>query len=159
MSPMTPAVAGPQWMPIRSRGARPPSGGWRPIASSMASASRPVATAPSRPAAVEAGRRHVAVADGLDLLDAVALAQPVEDADQLIEEIDDLLGRQVMRRFGEADEIGEHHAERLDAIGDALLARFQALGDRRRHDRADERVGAVVLCCNWSSVRRSADKA
>ena len=111
----------------------------------MANASRPIATAPSRSASVKAGRRHVAVADGLDLFDAETLAQPIEDADQLIEEIDDLLGRQLMRRFGETDEVGEHHAERLDAIGDALLPRFQAIGDRRRHDRGDERVGAVVL--------------
>ena len=51
----------------------------------------------------------------------------------------------MMRRLGESDEIGEHHAERLDAVGDALLPRFQTVGNRRGHDRADQRVGAVIL--------------
>ena len=47
VSPMTPAVAGPQWMPMRSRILRPSSGGWRSIISAIATAKRPIATPPS----------------------------------------------------------------------------------------------------------------
>ena len=83
------------------------------------------------PAAVEAGGRHVAVADGLDLLDAVTLAKLVEGAHQPVQEIHDVIRRQVVRRVGEIDEIGEHHAQGLDPVGDALfLAGFEPLRDR-----------------------------
>ena len=156
MSPMTPAVAGPQWMPMRScrravaerrlaaddieHRERKPSDRDRALAA----------------AAVEAGGRHVAVADGLDLVDAILFAQPVEDAHQAIEIIDDLVGRQVMRRLREVDEIGEHDAKRLDPVGNPLLfAGFQALRDRRRHHRGDQRLGAVVLV-SAARARRAA---
>ena len=111
---MTPAVAGPQWMPMRSRSLRPPSGGCCPITSIIASASRPIATAPSAGLAIEPCRRHVAVADGLDLFDAVLLAQRIEGAHQAVEE-----SRRPARAAAACatavnpDQIGEHHAEHL----------------------------------------------
>ena len=49
-----------------------------------------------------------------------------------------------MRGGREADEIGEHHAQGLDAVGDARLARLQPRRDRVRHDGADQRLGALM---------------
>ena len=121
VSPITPAVAGPQWMPTRSLSLRRPSGGWRSITSIIASASRP--TRPRRrPRAVEAARRHVAVADGLDLVDLIAFAQLIERAHEPIEKVDDLLGGKIVRRRREAGEVREHDAEHVDLVGDARFA-------------------------------------
>ena len=155
MSPMTPAVAGPQWMPTRSLSFRPPSGGWRSI--DLHHRQREPTDrhgAGGGRATVKAARRHVAVADGLDLVDPVALAQLVERAHQPIEKVDDLLGGKVVRRRGEAREVGEHDAEHLDPVGDALFAsRLQPRRDRLRHDRRDQSLGARMLVLQRDSRR------
>ena len=97
MSPITPAVAGPQWMPTRSLSRWPPSGGWRSITSIIASASRADRDRAFNGAAVEAARRHIAVSDRLDLVDLVSLAELIECADEPIKKVDDLLGRKIVR--------------------------------------------------------------
>ena len=94
---------------------------------------------------VESGRRHIAITDGLDLFDGILLAERIEMANQPIQKFYNLLRRPVMGRTGKTDEICKHHAEHLDAVGDALLARFQTLGDRHRHHRLDQGFGSLVL--------------
>ena len=96
-------------------------------------------------AAVEARRRHVAVADGLDLLDAVLFGQRVERAHQAVEESDDLLRRQVVRRRREADEIGEHHAQRSMRSAIRSSLDFSRAAIVVRHHGCDQRFGALVL--------------
>ena len=50
---------------------------------------------------------HVGVADRLDLLEAVALGERVEVAEQSVEQADDLGRRQVLRPRREVDDVGE----------------------------------------------------
>ena len=51
----------------------------------------------------------------------------VERPHQAVQKFDDLVGRKIVGGSGEADQIGEQNAERLDPVGNAILAsRFQA---------------------------------
>src|SRR5262245_1130651 len=59
--------------------------------------------------AAETGGRHVVVADGLDLVDAISLAQRVAGAYQPVEKVDHLFGREVVSRLGEPHEVSKHH--------------------------------------------------
>src|SRR3954464_14261309 len=158
VSPLPPAVAGPQWMPTRSLSRWPPSGGWRSITSIIASASRPTATAPAtaRPSPPPAPpatappfnppRRHIAVSDGLDLVDLVSLAEFIECADEPIKKVDDLLGGKIVGGGREAGEVREHHAEHVDLVCDAgFTARFQACRDCLWHERPKQGFGACML--------------
>ena len=70
--------------------------------------------------AVEAGGSHIAVADRFYLLHPVLFAQRVETANQLVQKVRDVLRRQGVRRLRKSGEIGEHDAQRLDAVGNAL---------------------------------------
>jgi hypothetical protein len=69
----------------------------------------------------------------------------VERTHQTIEISDDVFRRQILRRRREVDEVGEHHAQIVDAIRDARLARLEPRRDRGRHHGGDERLGAFVL--------------
>ena len=82
MSPMTPAVAGPQWMPTRRFSLRPSE---RRLAIDVFQHSQPESRncdPPLHGGAVEAGRCHIAVANRLYFFDAVLLAQHVETTHQ-----------------------------------------------------------------------------
>ena len=89
-----------------------------------------------------ARRDHVRVADGLDLLEAVALGERVELAEQSIEQPDDLGRRQSVRAWREVDDVGEQHRGRLELIGDRLGRVLQPLGDRAREDVQQQVLGS-----------------
>ena len=73
-------------------------------------------------------------------------AQRIEPAHDPVEERHDLLGREVVRGLGEADQVGEHDAEHADPIGDAkLVAGLEPLRDRSRHHRGDQRLRPIEL--------------
>ena len=92
--------------------------------------------------AADAGDRHIAVADGLDLLHAVRRRQPVELGDDLIEQRHGAGRAEPMGKLGEADEIAEQHRGFVDAVGDPLAGRLlQPLGDRFGQDVGEERIG------------------
>ena len=74
----------------------------------------------------DARRDHVRVADRLDLLEAVALGERVELAEQSIEQPDDLGRRQAVRSRREVDDVGEQHRRRRELVGDRLRARPSA---------------------------------
>jgi hypothetical protein len=79
-----------------------------------------------------AGHDHVRVADGLDLLEAVAVGQGVEAREQLVEHRDQGLGRGPGRQRSEPDDVGEQDGHRLEAIDDHAFALLEPGGDRRR---------------------------
>ena len=89
-----------------------------------------------------AGDRHVAIADGLDLLHPVRRRQPVERGDDLVEKSDGALNAEPLRELGEADEIGEEDGGVADIVG-YLVARLrlEALGDRLWQDIGEQGVG------------------
>ena len=80
----------------------------------------------------QTGHDHVGITDGLDLLEAVALRQVVEGAEDLVEDIDDALGRRALGERREVDDIGEEDRDLLVGLGDAFLVALQPLGDRPR---------------------------
>ena len=86
--------------------------------------------------------REIAVADGLDLLDAVRGREPVELGDDVVEHGDGALNAEPLGKLGEADEIGEEDGRLADAVGNLVVgARLQALGDRLGQDIGEKRIG------------------
>ena len=77
------------------------------------------------------GDDHVGVADGLDLLQAEALGEEVERAEDLVEDPDHALGGRPLRERREVDHVGEDHGDVLVALGDDPGLAFEPLGDRR----------------------------
>ena len=65
---------------------------------------------------------HVAVADRLDLLEAVPLGKVVEMAEQVVEEADHLGGRQPLCQRREVDDVGEQDGRRAEVVGNGLGA-------------------------------------
>ena len=94
---MTPATTGPELMPTRSSSPRARCPRSARIASSMSSAIERQRPGMVRPRHRDAGGDHVGVADGLDLLQAEALGERVEVAEQPIEQADDFGRRQLLR--------------------------------------------------------------
>ena len=80
------------------------------------------------------GGDHVAIADGLDLLEAVPLGEGVEVAEQVVEHPDHLGGRQVLSTRGEIDDVREEDRSLAELIGDGLRLRLQLVGDRPGED-------------------------
>ena len=81
-----------------------------------------------------AGRDHVAVADGLDLLDTVAVDQAIEAVEDLVEQIDEF-----ERRHGSGHRREVHRVREQDAGcgvvgGDGALLALQHLRDVLRQD-------------------------
>ena len=92
----------------------------------------------------DARRDHVGVADGLDLLEAVALGERVELAEQSIEQPDDLGRRQPVRSRREVDDVREQHRRRRELVGDRLRRVLQPLGDRAREDVQQQVLGPLL---------------
>ena len=92
--------------------------------------------------AADAGHRHVAVADGLDLLHAMRRGQPVELGDDLVEQGHGARRAEPLGKLGEADQIAEQDGGLGDAVGDALARPLlQPLGDRLGQDVGEQRIG------------------
>ena len=92
-----------------------------------------------RPA--DAGDRHIAVADGLDLLHAVRRRQPVELGHDLVEKGHGARRAELLGKLGEADQIAEQDGGLGHAVGDALVRPLlQPLGDRLGQDIGEQRV-------------------
>ena len=92
--------------------------------------------------AADPRHRHIAVADGLDLLHAMRRSELVELGDHRIEQRHGARGAELMREPREADEIGEQHRGFRHGVGDALARPLlQALGDRLRQNIGEQRIG------------------
>ncbi len=140
--PITPAITGPMAMPMRTRKSTPCAADSRSTSSRQAErhARKPAQMIVLRQA--DSGHRHIAVADGLDLLHAVARGQAVELGDDLVEQRDRARRAELLRELGEADKIAEQDGGLGDAVGDPLVRPFlQPLGDGRRQDVGEQRVG------------------
>ena len=84
------------------------------------------------------GDDHVGVADRLDLLDAVAIADRVELGEDLAQQLDERLRVGGGGPLGEADEIGEENGDGVKALGDPLFAGLEAHRDRPRQGVEEE---------------------
>ena len=118
LRPMTPATTGPELMPIRSCSPRSPTAppGARGIDHVEAEVGQRAGVVRARVG--HARRDHVRVADRLDLLEAVALGEIVEVAEQPVEQADDLGRRQAVGSRREVDDVGEQHRRRRELVGD-----------------------------------------
>jgi hypothetical protein len=58
---------------------------------------------PTYSIAVYSGHCHIAIANGLYLVGAISLAQFIECANEFVEISNDLIRRQIVRRFRESD--------------------------------------------------------
>ena len=138
---MTPAITGPMAMPILILRSTPCVAESRSTRSGRPQrhAREPRQMVGLRPA--HAGHRHIAVAGGLDLLNAMRCCEPVELGDHLVEERDGARRAKPLGKLGEADEIAEQDGGLGDAVGDALAwPLLQTLGDRLRQDVGEQRV-------------------
>jgi hypothetical protein len=90
----------------------------------------------------EARRPHVGVADRLDPLQAEAISQPVEGAEDLIEDSDDPLGSGPLREGREVDHVGEDDRDIFVALGDDPGLVLQPLRGRPWEDVQEEAFGA-----------------
>jgi hypothetical protein len=88
---------------------------------------------------------HVAVADGLDLLEAVLLDERVEPAEEAIEEIHELGRREALCEGREVGDIGEHDRGRVERVGDRPGIGTQPVRDRRGQDVEQQRLCLVPL--------------
>ena len=87
---------------------------------------------------------HVGVADGLDLLQPVALGEPVEAREQLVEGRTTCAGGS-LAAAGEAHHVGEQHRDVGEPVGDHRLAGFEPLGDRCGQDVEQQPLGSLLL--------------
>src|SRR5689334_3238951 len=109
LRPITPATTGPELMPMRKASRRPPK--------APRFDGRPHVERETREGACMIGTfgrytrsDHVAVADGLDLLDAVLVDQAVETMEDLVEQLDELERRHRRGHRREVDDVGEQDA-------------------------------------------------
>ena len=90
----------------------------------------------------DAGRDHVGIADGLDLLDAVALGQAIEHGDQRVQHRYGLAGAEAARERHEARDVGKEDRRLGERVGHGLGGLgLQPLDNGVRQDVAQERVG------------------
>ena len=127
--PMTPAMTGPLSMPIRiarsSSERRAQAGHLGLHVEGHVRRRRGVVGARLG----QPGDDHVGVADRLDLLEAVLLGQPVEGAEDLVEDADDTLRRGPLGERREVDDVGEQDRHVGMALGDGPGVALEALGD------------------------------
>ena len=88
---------------------------------------------------------HVAIADGLDLLEPVAFREVVEATEQVIEVADHFGGRETLRPGCEVDHVGEQDRGRPELVRDRLGLGLQPVGDRAREDVEQEVLGLRLL--------------
>ena len=88
---------------------------------------------------------HVAIADGLDLLEPIPLGEVVEVTEQVIEVADHLGGRETLRPGREVDDVGEQDRGRPELIRDRLGLGLQPVGDRARQDVEQKVLGLCLL--------------
>ena len=82
----------------------------------------------------EAADDHVGVADGLDLLEAVAFGELVAHREDAVQQIDDLGRREARRERGESHDVGEQDGHVVEPVRDDGLAAAEPLGDGPRQD-------------------------
>jgi hypothetical protein len=94
-------------------------------------------------------RHHlVGIADRLDLLESVPRHQAVDGGEHLPQIGDHPFGRQRGGDTGEPDHVDEENAHLGMLVGDDLLPCFESLGDLRRKDVEEERIGPLALLLN-----------
>ena len=89
-----------------------------------------------------AGNRHVTVAGGLDLLDAVCRRETIEFGDDPVKQRHGPFRTELLREFGKAHEIAEHDRGFGHTVGDGFARPLlQPFGDRFRQDIGEKGVG------------------
>ena len=107
--PMTPATTGPELMPMRNASLRSPN---VRVATASAHIDRKLYESGRvvRSLARHSRRDHVAVADGLDLLEIVLFHQVVEALEDVVEQIDQTQRSHSSGHRRELDDISEENA-------------------------------------------------
>ena len=143
LAPITPATTGPELMPMRKASRRPPNGwlrhGLLHVERELDQHAGVVGAPPRHP-----GRHHVAVADGLDLLEVVALDQRVEALEHVVQELDQAERRHAGGHRREVDDVGKEDAGLVELLGDGARAHLQRLRDLARQDVEQQHLGALL---------------
>ena len=79
-----------------------------------------------------------------NLLDAKLGGQCVKAGEQVVEVVHQLVGRKPGRYLGEADEVGEQHRHRLEAVGDRGFAGVHSDDDGLGEDAVQQVLGLVL---------------
>ena len=70
---------------------------------------------------IEAAGHHVGIADGLDFFQAMLVDQFIEGREDAVEDGEHIMWWQVGRDLGVADDVGEHDAGIVKAVGDDFV--------------------------------------
>ena len=97
---------------------------------------------PGRVGVAQPADDHVRVADGLDLLEAVGVGEPIAQREDVVQQGDDLVGLEARRELGEPGHVGEQDGHVVEAVRDRDLAGAEPLGDRGGQDAQEQ---ALVL--------------
>ena len=93
----------------------------------------------------QAADHHVAVADGFDFLETVALDQAVEGSENLIEHGHQFARVRAAGELREPHQIGEHHGDRRVIIRDGSLATLEPVGDGARENVQQQTLGLFLF--------------
>src|SRR5205085_10997983 len=88
---------------------------------------------------------HISVADGFDLLQAMAGGDLIKLAEALIEFADQLLGRHLLRDLGEADKVGKQYRRAGVAQWLDTVVALQLFGHTIRENIKQQAVGLPPL--------------
>ena len=77
----------------------------------------------------DARNDHVAIADRLDLFDAVFDRQFIEEAKHFVEHVNDLLGTDLLTHCGKSNDVTEQHSDLAVRLGNAVLAVLEPICD------------------------------
>ena len=88
---------------------------------------------------------HVAVADGLDLLESVPLRELVEVTEEMIEVADHFSWREPLGPGREVGHVGEQDRGRVELVRDRLGLGLQLVGDRPRQNVEQEGFGLLLF--------------
>src|SRR5215217_7700454 len=95
---------------------------------------------------------HVGVTDRLDLLQPVALGEPIEGREQVVEGLHDLLRGDLLAAAGEIHDVGEQHGDVGEPIGDHPLGLFESGRDRGRQDVEEQSLGFLAFQVQCAAV-------
>ena len=99
-----------------------------------------------------AGRAHVAVADGLDLLQTVAAHDVVEPDEALVQLMDQFLRGHALGHLREALEVCEHHRDMVVPPGRGAALLLQLIADGLRKDVQEQSLDLTFLLFDLTAL-------
>ena len=88
---------------------------------------------------------HVAVSDGFDFFQAVRIGESVESREEVVQEVDQGFGGDLVRQGGETNKVREQDRDAGVALSDVAFTLLEPSGDGFREDIQEEPLGLFLL--------------